>query len=197
MRFLLFVMLATRVFAEAPVPLDKPGVVRLVLRDAPAMAVLESIVSLGGYDFVAGAASESKVTVLLSGASIREALETVTKVAGLEYRLEGRIVSVYGETLRSEETKVYPIVYAPVGGPEGIDHTLSALFAGEPPAGGDSAAAATRIDRPQGTVRIQVDAERRRLVVTAVPSVHRQVAELIEELDARAGVRRLSSGDVP
>lgn len=191
MRCFLVMALAVPVFAQDRVPLDKPGVVRMVLKDAPAMGVLETIVSTGGYSFVAGALDERKVTVILTGVSIRQALETVTKVTGLEYRVDGNIVSVFGEPQRSEETRVYEIHYAPVGGPDGLERTLTRLFTGAAPEDGDTAAAAARAGPASGSVRIQADAERRRLIVTALPSVHRQVAELVEELDARAGVRAL------
>ncbi|MBI2944015.1 MAG: hypothetical protein HYY25_07430 [Candidatus Wallbacteria bacterium] len=181
----------------APEPLDKPGSVSITIKGAPVQSVIESIVMNGNYDFVTSGEFADTVNLSLSGVSIQDALDTLTQITGLEYRVEGRIITLYGKNAPSEYTRVYKLGVASA---QQISGELTALVAGAAAAGGAPAAAAgpsplaalaasgaggaaAGVGGAPGGGGVIVDRAHNQLIITTRPSVHRKIEKVLQTLD--------------
>jgi hypothetical protein len=86
--------LATAV-AAGPRDFFESGQVKLTLRDAPAVAVLEALATVGGLDLVVPPLPGVTLTVHLASASVAEALDAIADVSGLVIEIRGRIMVVF------------------------------------------------------------------------------------------------------
>jgi|GEM_PF-951062 len=204
---LLCASIAAPVWAiEEPIPLDKEGVVDMAMNNANAMVVVQGITTNGRYNFVTKGKIEETVTLVLQKVSIQDALDAVTQTCGLEYRVQGRIVTLYGKDADSSFTSTYRFKIASVatmGGPGviirrlvegGSDVEAVAASSGGGLASGIEAAVAGGAAPSGGgdkgsKGRVILDRGNNQLIVTAVPSMHRKVAKLIAELDKVLEVR--------
>ncbi len=192
-------LLAATALAEtptAPVPLDQKGVVTLSIKDAPAQSVIESIVINGNYDFVTSGEFPDKVSLSLSGVSIQEALDTLTQITGFEYRVEGRIVTLYGKQAASEYTRIYKLgvatasqVAMQIKGLVEMSGGGGGAAAGPSPiaALATTAGAAASTAGPAGTPGVTVDDVHNQLIVTSKPSIHRKIERVLPTLDVAQG----------
>ncbi|MBI3892470.1 MAG: STN domain-containing protein, partial [Candidatus Wallbacteria bacterium] len=185
--------------SKAPVPLDKPGEVSITIKGAPVQSVIETIVMNGNYDFVTSGEFADTVNLSLSGVSIQEALDTLTQITGLEYRVEGRIITLFGKNASSEYTRVYKLAVASA---QQISPELTALVAaasggggagGGASAGGSSlaalaaqpsaAGAAAGVAPVPGGGGVIVDRAHNQLIISTRPSVHRKIERVLQTLD--------------
>lgn len=180
-----------------PIPLDRPGVVNMALKDAPALTVFEQIVLNGSYDLVTRGSIDATVTAFLSGVSIQDALDTITQTIGVEYRVLGRIVTLYGEGSEQAAsfTETYKFNIAAVGAIGGPGRIIKRLVEGgadedelaaEGQAAGGTGAGASTAATGESKGTVIIDKLNNQLVVTTVPSLHRRISKLVSELDRPA-----------
>jgi type II secretory pathway component GspD/PulD (secretin) len=194
-------LLVATVLAEqppVPVPLDQKGVVTLSIKDAPAQSVIESIVINGNYDFVTSGEFPDRVSLSLSGVSIQEALDTLTQITGFEYRVEGRIVTLYGKQAASEYTRIYKLGVATASQVamqiKGLVEMSGGASGGGAASGASpiaalatTAGAAASTAGPAGTPGVTVDDVHNQLIVTSKPSIHRKIERVLPTLDVAQG----------
>ncbi len=188
---------------EPPVPLDRKGVVNFSIASAPVRSLIESIVTNGDYDFITAGNVSDVVNLSVMGASIGEALDTISRITGLEYRVEGRIVTLYARGTSSEYTQIYSLKrLSPVWAAD----YLRPLLAGPPSAGAPGGGGASSFssllsdgsgtgeDAPAATsTSILADPDHSQLIITARPSAHRRIEKVLGSLDAeRSAEPRLS-----
>jgi len=170
---------------EEPIPLDQPGVVSLGLKDAPALTVFEQIVLNGRYDLVTRGQIDETVTAFLSGVSIEDALNTITQTIGVEYRVVGRIVTLYGKDADSGFTETYLFTIASVAALNGPGKIIKRLVEGgsdEEQTNGDGTGPVV-VDEGESKGRVIIDQLNNQLVVTTFPSLHRRIKKLVAQLD--------------
>lgn len=199
----ILLLAGTPAFADDPTPLNQEGVVSMAIKDANALVVVETIVINGKYNFVTRGKIDQTVSVNLRDVSIQDALDAVTQTVGLEYRVQGKIITLYGTDSDSSYTVTYKFNVGSVtatGGPgtiikrlvEGGSDADAAAAAGAgggappPDAGGGGGGGAGGPSKPG---RVIVDRLNNQLIVTAVPSIHRRVERLVKELDKPTLIR--------
>jgi len=141
------------------------GMISVDFKDADIRQVLRIISLKGGVDIVAGPDVEGLVTIKLTGVPWEQALDIILKTYGFTYEQKGTIVRVMTlEAVEQEalETQVFPLNYAKAGEvPDIINEMLS--------------------DRG----KIKFDDRTNTVIVTDIPSNLRQIAKVIERIDAK------------
>lgn len=176
------------------IPLDEPGIVSLGLQEADVSTVMKGISQLGNYDFVTKGEIDKRVNLTLKNRSIREALDIISDSTATEYRIQGTIITVFGDGVDPAFTKTYNVLK---GNTQTIGTVLQGIIGGSvstqglgqqaegnqaaAPAAGAGAAGSPLIQK--GSARIVVDKLNSQIIITAVPSDHRTIEKVFPELD--------------
>ena len=178
------------------VPLDRPGVVSLALQGADVGTVMKGISQLGNYDFVVKGEVAKVVNLTLNGRSIREALNIISDSTNTEYRIEGSIITVFGEDVDSTYTKTYTVQK---GNTLTIANVLRDLVGGnltsqtDGTTGGGAAPAPAASAGGDSPPRLAVDKLNGQIIVTAKPSEHRKIENVWEVVDVDRPKRRFQT----
>lgn len=180
------------------IPLDEKGQVSIYLQDAPVATVMKGIAQIGNYDFVTKGTIDKTVNLTLKGRSIREALDIISDSTETQYRVDGTIITVFGEGINSSFTKTYEVkkgnaltignVLEQLLGATLTTQTASGVKTEESNA---APVAATDSNKPQA--RIVADRLNSQIIITALPSQHRQVEKTWPDIDVGLKVRRYST----
>lgn len=177
------------------IPLDEPGIVSLGLQEADVATVMKGISQLGNYDFVTKGEIDKRVNLTLKNRSIREALDIISDSTATEYRIQGTIITVFGDGVDPSFTKTYNVLK---GNTQTIGTVLQGIIGGNvstqglggqaenAPGEGGAGAAPGAAGAPliqKGSARIVVDKLNSQIIITAVPSDHRTIEKVFPELD--------------
>lgn len=178
------------------IDLDQKGIVSIYLQDAPVTTIMKGISQLGNYDFVAKGKIEKTVNLTLKGRSIREALDIISDSTETEYRVDGSIITVFGDGINSSYTKTYNVLKGnalTIGNV--LEQLIGASLTTQTASGARSeeskAAAASSDGKP--VARIVADRLNSQIIITALPSQHRQVDKVWPKIDVGIKVRRYST----
>ncbi len=191
-------ILAVReVNVSSVVPLDQPGVISIFLQDADVVTVMKGIAQIGNYDFVTKGEIAKTVNLTLKGRSIRESLDIISDSTNTEYRLDGTIITVFGDEQDPSYTQTYSVLK---GNTLQIADLLRDLIGAtvaqvaQPGAEGqEQQSSGKREPITKGNARLGVDKLNGQIVVTAVPSDHRKVEKVFPELDMDKPPKRYTS----
>ncbi|MBT3783830.1 type II secretion system protein GspD [bacterium] len=185
---------------EGVTPLNQKGVVSLALQNADVATVMKGISQIGNYDFVTKGEIDKSVNLTLTGRSIREALDIISDSTQTEYRVDGSIITVFGEEQDPSFTKTYFVkkgntltigqVLKDLIGASITTQTVQQTTEGAPQqatAGGASNAIV------KGAARIVVDKLNSQIIVSAVPSDHRKIEKVWDVIDIDRPRRRFKS----
>jgi general secretion pathway protein D len=177
------------------IPFDQPGVVSLALQNADVATVMKGISQLGNYDFVTKGQIIETVNLTLKGRSIREALDIISDSTGTEYRLDGNIITVFGDDVDPSYTKTYSVMK---GNARVIGQVISDLLQATMIAqveGQEAQQQPQQQSAPgaKGQARVVIDRLNGQVVVTAVPSDHRKVEQVWEAIDIDRPPKRYDS----
>ena len=159
------------------------GIVSLGLQEADVATVMKGISQLGNYDFVTKGEIDKRVNLTLKNRSIREALDIISDSTATEYRIQDKIITVFGEGVDPSFTKTSNVLK---GNTQTIGTVLQGIIGGnvstqgigdqqaDAAQGGDGggAGAGAGGGRPQiekGSARIVVDKLNSQIIITAVP----------------------------
>jgi type II secretory pathway component GspD/PulD (secretin) len=183
---------------EDKIPLDKAGVVSLALQNADVATVMKGIAQLGNYDFVTKGEIAKNVNLTLKGRSIRQALDIISDSTATEYRIDGNIITVFGDGMDPSYTKTYTVMK---GNTLVIGQVLTDLIGAtmvsqgaqnnQEGATAQPAAASNAIDK--GHARIVVDKLNGQIIITAFPSDHRKVENVWPAIDMDKPPKRYES----
>jgi len=187
--------------AEGVVPLDREGVVSLALQNADVATVMKGISQIGNYDFVTKGEIEKTVNLTLTGRSIQEALDIISDSTQTEYRVDGSIITVFGDTQDPSFTKTYfvkrgntqtigtvlkDLIGAVITSSQAQAQTAEAIKA-------QQAAAKEAVQVQKGRAKIVVDKLNSQIIITAVPSDHRKIDKVWDVIDVDRPRRRFKS----
>jgi len=191
------ILAVQEVKASSVVPLDQPGVISIFLQDADVVTVMKGIAQIGNYDFVTKGEIAKTVNLTLKGRSIRESLDIISDSTNTEYRLDGTIITVFGDDQDPSYTQTYSVLK---GNTLQIADLLRDLIgatvsqvAQPGTEGAQQQQSGTREPISKGNARLGVDKLNGQIVVTAVPSDHRKVEKVFPELDMDKPPKRYTS----
>ena len=186
--------------ADGVIPMDQKGVVSLALQNADVATVMKGISQLGNYDFVTKGEIEKNVNLSLKDRSIREALDIISDSTGTEYRLDGTIITVFGEEQDPSYTKTYQVL-------KGNTNTITQVLKDLVGASVTTQTATQRLEDgttlqsktqspveiKKGQAKIVKDKLNSQIVVTAYPSDHRKIQKVWEVIDVDVSRRRFKT----
>lgn len=187
--------------AQGVIPIDRSGVVSLALQNADVATVMKGISQIGNYDFVTKGQIDKTVNLSLTGRSIQEALDIISDSTQTEYRVDGTIITVFGDEQDPSYTKTYfvkrgntqtigtvlkDLIGAVITTSQAQAQTAEAIQA-------QQAAAADAVKVTKGRAKIVVDKLNSQIIITAVPSDHRKIDKVWEVIDVDRPRRRFKS----
>ena len=185
---------------DGVIPMDQKGVVSLALQNADVATVMKGISQLGNYDFVTKGEIEKNVNLTLKDRSIREALDIISDSTGTEYRLNGTIITVFGEEQDPSYTKTYQVLK---GNTNTITQVLKDLVGAsvstqtETLRREDGSSSQTTTQAPveikKGQAKIVKDKLNSQIVITAYPSDHRKIQKVWDVVDVDVSRRRFKT----
>ncbi|MCJ8345359.1 hypothetical protein MJH12_07455, partial [bacterium] len=149
------------------------------------------------YDFVTKGTIDKSVNLTLKGRSIREALDIISDSTETEYRVDGTIITVFGDGVNPSFTKTYDVIK---GNALTIGNVLEQLIgaslttqtaSGAKSEDSNASSAASADGKPRA--RIVADRLNSQIIITALPSQHRQVDKVWPDIDVGIKVRRYAT----